>query len=75
MSEPPSNKFWLASFYLSESIQKIHFDVRHPVFMNDRRNLNVEQILVVFIRLNKGFEKKEQTKKISVNSRITLLAY
>ena len=31
MSEPTSNKFWIGSFYLTESIWKIHFNVRHPV--------------------------------------------
>ena len=32
MLEPPSNKFQLVYFYLSESILKKHFNVRHPVF-------------------------------------------
>ena len=31
MSESPSNKIQLAYFYLSESILKKHFNVKHPV--------------------------------------------
>ena len=32
MSEPPSNKFYFPYFYLSESMEKACFNMRHPVF-------------------------------------------
>ena len=44
ISKPPSNKFYLAFFYLSESIHKICFNVTYPVV---RKLICEDRILLV----------------------------